>query len=448
MKTETAVGLFVCGALAAALFLVSYLGLIRFSSPNAAVYNAPLREAAGLVRRAEVRIAGVKVGYVEQIALSGDTAYPVLATIAVDSSCQLHSGASAFVRQDGLLGGRYLELNPGSSEMPVIAPNEMLAPAQARGGTVEDLFERMAQVSDEMRAVARITREYITNEENRAFLADMTLQIQDLSQEVARCMKYVRRAAPAVIDEVDSVLSDVHAIVDRADRVSRQLEQGEGTLGKLLTDDALYTQAQTVGKRVVSIIETVDHTTLGVDGWNEWLLQNPICPGACYNQKSYVSLLLEPPNKFFGLLGLVGTPCGTVDQCFVVDDTRNCSGHTHLVQPLSPYLFNIQLGIRHPYGAVRMGVIESTIGAALDLATPWWHDIVRLESSLWAYDFRGRNRLCDDRPHLKWINRLFLTPSICFVAGIDDFVSCRTRNVFVGAGISLDETTLNNLFFW
>lgn len=448
MKKETAVGLFVCGALAATLFLLSYVGLLRFSNPRAAKYDVPLREAAGLVRRSEVRIAGVKVGVVDGITLSGDMPYPVIISIALDPACELYADACGCVRQDGMLGSRYLDLSPGTRSAQRIEQGARLASPSSRGGTVEDLFERMAEVSTELRAVAQTTRSLIEAEETRAFVVDMATQMRELSEQVALCMRYVRRAVPVVVDEVDSVMSDVHMIIDRADTLSRQLESGNGTLSKLIHDDGIYQQINKVGNRIVSVVETVDHTALRVDGHNEWLLQNPICPGACYNQKSYLSLLLEPPTKFFGLFGLVGTPCGTVEQWYVVNNNRNCDGTIKLRQELSPYLFNLQLGVRHPYGALRLGIIESTVGAALDLATPWWRDTLKLESSLWAYDFRGRNRLCDDRPHLKWINRLFLTPSVCFVAGVDDFVSCRTRNVFVGAGISLDESTLNHLFAW
>jgi phospholipid/cholesterol/gamma-HCH transport system substrate-binding protein len=448
MKKETAVGLFLCGALIATLVLLSYVGLLRFSHPRSAHYIVPLREAAGLVRRSEVRIAGVKVGFVESITLSGDTPYPVRITVALDPSCELYADACGCVRQDGMLGSRYLDLFPGTRSLKCAELGACLAPPSSRGGTVEDLFERMAEVSTELRAVAQTTRALIEAEETRAFIADMAVQMRDLSEQLALCMRFVRRAAPAVFHEADGVMGDVRTLIDRADILTAQLESGNGTLSKLIHDDTVYEQARTVGNRIISVVETVDHTALRVDGHNEWLLQNSLCPGACYNQKSYLSLLLEPPTKFFGLFGLVGTPCGTVEQWYVVNTPRTCDGTIKLRQELSPYLFNLQLGVRHPYGSLRLGLIESTVGAALDLATPWWRDTIKLESSLWAYDFRGRNRLCDDRPHLKWINRLFLTPSVCFVAGVDDFVSCRTRNVFVGAGISLDESTLEHLFSW
>ena len=69
-------------------------------------------------------------------------------------------------------------------------------------------------------------------------------------------------------------------------------------------------------------------------------------------------------------------------------------------------------------------------------------DGVRWITSLEAFDFRGRDRLNDERPHFKWINRLFFLRNIYFDFGADDFISKHNANAFMGMGVRFNDDDL------
>lgn len=62
-----------------------------------------------------VQISGVKIGSIKKIELKKDT-YMAHVTMSIDNSVKLPDDTSAFISSESLLGGKYMELQPGGSE--------------------------------------------------------------------------------------------------------------------------------------------------------------------------------------------------------------------------------------------------------------------------------------------------------------------------------------------
>src|SRR5882724_1585624 len=80
--------------------------------------TAVFDSVAGLDNKSAVRVAGVRVGKVSSIKLRPDGKAEV--TLDVDPDVILHPGAVAHVANLGLLGKKYVELDPGPANAPVI----------------------------------------------------------------------------------------------------------------------------------------------------------------------------------------------------------------------------------------------------------------------------------------------------------------------------------------
>ncbi|SET60314.1 outer membrane lipid asymmetry maintenance protein MlaD [Oceanicella actignis] len=85
---------------------------------KAGVYElvAPFRKADGLAVGSDVRVAGVKVGSVAALELDLKT-YRALARLAIDEKIKLPEDSDAAVATEGLLGGAYVAITPGSSDV-------------------------------------------------------------------------------------------------------------------------------------------------------------------------------------------------------------------------------------------------------------------------------------------------------------------------------------------
>ncbi len=77
--------------------------------------HAAFDHVDGLGSGAEVRIAGVKVGAVDRIALNPKT-YQAEVGFTVQNGVALTEDSSATIATDGLLGGKYLALASGGDE--------------------------------------------------------------------------------------------------------------------------------------------------------------------------------------------------------------------------------------------------------------------------------------------------------------------------------------------
>lgn len=81
-------------------------------------YTVVLDQAAGLVKDNAVKVAGVKVGRIETVEVAHDDA---VLTLLVDPEVEIHEDAVARVRAKSLLGEKYLQVEPGAPEAPLLA---------------------------------------------------------------------------------------------------------------------------------------------------------------------------------------------------------------------------------------------------------------------------------------------------------------------------------------
>lgn len=137
---ETLVGAAVLAA--AGLFLVYAADTAQIRAGGGYEITAKFRKADGLDVGADVRVAGVKVGSVTEMAIDPATYYAAV-HMAIDESIRLPEDSLAKITTAGLLGDAYVAIEPGASD-------EMLPPggeiAYTQGAVlVGDLIGRMIQ---------------------------------------------------------------------------------------------------------------------------------------------------------------------------------------------------------------------------------------------------------------------------------------------------------------
>lgn len=112
-KTEILTG---AGVLAVAIGFAAYVAQGAGFRPVSDSYalKASFRSVEGVTVGTDVRLAGVKVGTVTALRLNPQT-YFADATISVQRDVALPSDSTILVSSEGLLGGAFVELQPGGS---------------------------------------------------------------------------------------------------------------------------------------------------------------------------------------------------------------------------------------------------------------------------------------------------------------------------------------------
>jgi phospholipid/cholesterol/gamma-HCH transport system substrate-binding protein len=101
--------------LVAAGFLVYAVTNSGRTGVSGVTLHAEFENIGGIAKGADVRIAGLKVGSVTDLAIDPKT-YQAKATFTVQSDIKLSDDSSASIATGGLLGGNFLSLAPGGDE--------------------------------------------------------------------------------------------------------------------------------------------------------------------------------------------------------------------------------------------------------------------------------------------------------------------------------------------
>ena len=212
-------------AILAALFLAamnaSRLPLIGGGD----VYYAAFGEAGGLRVNDEVRIAGVRVGKVEQIELDGDH---VRVGFRVDSPQEFGPETAAAIKVKTLLGAMYIALDPEGdgqmaegSEIPVERTSSPYDVVEAFSGLAETTgkidTDQLAQALTTMADLSRNTPEEFRGALDGVSRLSQTVASRD--QQINSLLKNLRTVA-GVLDRRDE---DIIALMRDADVLARAL---------------------------------------------------------------------------------------------------------------------------------------------------------------------------------------------------------------------------------
>ena len=111
---ETLVGFFVL-VIAAGFFWFAYN--ISNVGDSRDGYNivANFQDIEGISEGADVKLAGIKVGYVDDLILDSET-YDAGVNLYIDKSVLIPKDSRASIATSGLLGGKYIRITPGASD--------------------------------------------------------------------------------------------------------------------------------------------------------------------------------------------------------------------------------------------------------------------------------------------------------------------------------------------
>jgi phospholipid/cholesterol/gamma-HCH transport system substrate-binding protein len=531
IKTETRVGIFVIIALGIFFYMTLQLGVFRLHKGNYKLQVVKFNDIGGLERKAEVKIAGVTIGWVDHIELIDGTTYLAKAYIMILKQYMLHTDASARIRQEGLLGTKYLELLPGDPSLPVLPPGHELGSPAHGAVSIDDILRKVDTIAGHVVDVTESLHESFGTPEGRSELQHTLRYVSQAAEKIATFANSLDRTLSHNENNINNILADVREIThemsksvpelsDNFSRLSKRMEgeflpslqqslerisivfdrdvnriaqkvekttdalegaaqhaadgfrnissiagkldDGKGLLGQLINDEDMSKNTKYALEGLKNYFSMIDKLSIVLDAHGEFMYR-PAEHMVFEEAKGYIDVRIHPSDDHFYLIQRVTSQRGNLlrrsliknwydenDRQFLPSDffvaarpLGELVGRVETIErTLDTPRYGLQVGKIFKDVALRFGLIEGWSGIGIDVEIPFNNDNFRWVTTVELFDFRGRQRINDSRPHLKWINRVFVLRNIYCAFGADDFISIENSNGFFGVGLRFDDAAL------
>ena len=452
---------------------------------------------AGLDEKSAVRVAGVRVGKVSKIKLTPDGR--ALVTLEVDKDVELHQGATAKVANLGLLGEKYIELDPGSARQPALAQQSGVTLNGTQPASIDDVTNQISSIATDVKAVTASLREVMGGPAGEQRLADIVENVHQITGEVRMLIAAnegnvnttasnlrqitddLRVEIPKIAASIDRVTnalggtvgenrSDVREIVENLKGLSTDLKvtatnlnditgkvrSGDGTIGKLFYSDEAHDRLVGALSSVESGVNELKNTLgrvnrmsldVGINSEYESYKKNNL--GFNDSSRSGVQVKIMPNpdiNRFYNI-ELNEDPHGALHDKIVetttTDPTTGVSSTvvTHETRIDRNFVISAQAGWQLDSLALRVGLFDSTGGAGAD-----WRFNDRLTLTGEAFDFGEKY---DSNPHLRVLGQYIVRnekknfPQVYVSTGVDNLLN--SRAITIGAGIRWRDDDLKYL---
>jgi phospholipid/cholesterol/gamma-HCH transport system substrate-binding protein len=476
--TAAKVGVFAVVMLGAGLFIWRFVNKSSGSGKGYVVY-ALMRDASGIAKHSQVRMAGIPVGSIENVRLDGDRAR---IDLRMNPEVPLYEDASVTKVASSLLGEYYLAVGPGTEGKRKLKDGDRIL-LVIEATSTDQLVRELSDIARDVKQVTTSLAQSIgTNQgredikatltnlaqvtdalnqtvrENRQVIHDILIEVEGITNKSGPQMERILENVRVTTDEVRELTAkaeqgkpgsegEIRQIIDKVNRasdsldsalknidsVSGRINRGEGTIGRLTKDEKLINEVEGVAEDIHEFTGGLTRlqTIIGLRTDYQFL-SNGV--------KSYVELRLQPSEDKYYLIEVVNDPHGrtTYEQIDVDTTNPNSPPHYREVHTITTNSMRFSLQFAQSFGPFtgRWGIKESTGGIGLDLLL--FEKRFELRQDLFGF---GEVVLPRWRVSLgyEFVNRLWL------LVGADDILSSSRRDYFVGAQLRFNDDDLKRI---
>ncbi|HNX32523.1 MAG TPA: MlaD family protein [Holophaga sp.] len=473
MKLETKVGIFFFAAIAIlGLLIIRTEKMVVFGKKNTNQYAMDFEQVAGLSVQSQVRVAGVKVGTVDEIRLEGGKARVI---IGLPTDVPVYADASVQLSSLGILGEKYVDLNQGKPAAGLMAKNGVIPSRQ--GPSLDDLMETLASIGKDVKGITGALNESIGGEEGQQKLDEivdnirvLTGEFRSMAQENHGAINATMANAQAISaelrerlprmaqqfenlarnlnemvadgrPEMKGMMSDVRKLAQNFQSTSENLRlitdkinRGEGTIGKLLNDEATV-------KKINQAVDNVNEMMGGLKAMELRLDMSAARWSKRGDGQSGLSIELAPQKDYWYTLGVNATPDGKIKETTTTTSTTPGTPVTvKKVETDKSFTVSAEFAKRlGDHVVVSGGIVESKGGAGVEYRA--LDD--RLRVGALAYDFSKREG--KQNPRYRLTTSYEIWRGMYAQAGVQDIANPELRTFFVGGGIRWKDEDMKKL---
>lgn len=284
MKKETLhirVGLFVFAALVVGMFIIFMIGSEKRVFQSHYTLKSTFTDISGLRIGAPVQLAGVGVGFVDNITFPRDLLdkkIEVELRVAKKFQDRIRDDSIATINTQGLLGDKYIFISIGSSDQPVLPDGGFIKTKEVVG--LFDLAEKGSEILEDFQNAARSASEFFGGmKEGKTNIQEILASFRDVMKETEKGKGFLHALiydpqGQEILNNISATMESVRMLVgdnesdgDRHKRmksiaaninnaaynlsqITDKINEGDGTVGGLINDPTIYNDIRSLFGRV------------------------------------------------------------------------------------------------------------------------------------------------------------------------------------------------------
>lgn len=244
-KLEVAVGFFVVVGFVIVSVMVFFVSGIYFFRPG---YHLSARfDYVGIINRgAPVRFSGVHVGEVSNVKIlppegEGKEA-KVEIKFFVDKGVQVREHYKVSVQGTHIMSEPHIEITPQPGEGRILKDGDLI-PNGISPATIDDLILRGDSISKRMDSLLENISVIFEDPETRTMMKD---SLKNMNQVLAS----MSAITAGQEEQFRNAITNLSRATDQMAELLKRINQGDGTVGKLISEDEIYNDLRDLTKDI------------------------------------------------------------------------------------------------------------------------------------------------------------------------------------------------------
>lgn len=286
MKREVKIGIFAVAMICAAWIGIRFLQGLDIFSRNTEYYAA-YDQINGVQTASPVMMKGVKIGTVTGVEFDPARSDKVVLQLTVKRTYRIPTDSEAKIFSDGLMGSKAIEIVYGAADT-YLADGDTLRSSRNRdlmdmAGSELDFFkQKIAQVTGDLSRTLENLNRLLEN--NESSISGTLTHLDGITGDMAELFSSEKGNLRAAVDNlaafsamlgqnasrIDSIVSSVNRLttqlteeefarrltesVEGLNALMARIERGDGTLGRLMDDPALYDSLTVASSNLAALL--------------------------------------------------------------------------------------------------------------------------------------------------------------------------------------------------
>ena len=308
LSLEAKVGAFVVASLVGLGIIATTLEPMKFKKGIESLhYKAVFKNAAGLEKDAPVRVAGVTVGKVTSVEV--DKNGRAVVEFVLTKPVELRQDAVAKIETMGLMGEKYIEIDPGSPSAPPLPPGSEIK------NTV--VPASMDEVMTSLNQLIEKFNQAVVTPDGRNRLAVIMDKVATLTDSVNQAVNQINGLVAENRQTIKALIKNAMALTESLREDLPQILQNVNELTTQLTEMA-YENRQDIRRIVASLKEASERAPQIAQNIERLTakLQNLLNEKNTQNIEETIANIKETTRELKELLAKVNEGKGTVGKLF------------------------------------------------------------------------------------------------------------------------------------